>query len=36
MPPLRYTSTAIALHWIMAFLLLGLFAVGTNMHDLPI
>ena len=32
----RYTSTAIALHWIMAFLLLGLFAVGTNMHDLPL
>jgi cytochrome b561 len=32
----RYTSTAIALHWLMAALLLGLFAVGLYMHDLPL
>jgi cytochrome b561 len=32
----RYTHTAIALHWLMAFLLLGLFVVGLYMHELPL
>jgi len=32
----RYTSTAIALHWLMAALLIGLFAVGVYMHELPL
>ena len=30
----RYTPTAIGLHWIMALLLIALFAVGTYMHEL--
>lgn len=33
---LRYTATAIALHWIMAALLTGLFVVGLYMHELPL
>ena len=32
----RYTTTAIALHWLMAALLLGLFAVGLTMVELPL
>lgn len=32
----RYTLTAIALHWLMAILLLALFAVGLYMHELPL
>ncbi len=32
----RYTTPAIALHWFMALLLVGLFAVGLYMHDLPL
>ncbi len=32
----RYTKTAIALHWLMALLLSGLFAVGLYMSDLPL
>jgi cytochrome b561 len=32
----RYTATAIALHWLMAALLVGLFALGLYMHDLPL
>ena len=32
----RYTPTAIALHWLMAVLLVGLFGVGLYMHDLPL
>lgn len=32
----RYTITAISLHWLMALLLIGLFAVGTYMHELPL
>jgi len=31
----RYTSLAIALHWIMAVALVGLFAMGLYMADLP-
>ena len=31
----RYTGTAIALHWLMAVMLVGLFAVGIYMHELP-
>ncbi|MDI1298073.1 cytochrome b [Methylotenera sp.] len=32
----RYTSLAISLHWLMALLILSLFAVGLYMHDLPL
>ena len=31
----RYTNTAIALHWIMALLLVALFVIGFYMVDLP-
>ncbi len=36
MTPVRYTAVAIVLHWLMAALLLGLFAVGLYMVDLPL
>ena len=32
----HYTSTAKALHWLMALLILGLLALGFYMHDLPL
>jgi cytochrome b561 len=32
----RYTATAIALHWLMAVLILGSFGVGLYMSDLPL
>jgi len=32
----EYTSTAKALHWLMAALLFGLLALGFYMHDLPL
>lgn len=32
----RYTSTAIALHWLMAILIFGLLALGFYMQDLPL
>ena len=32
----RYTKTAISLHWLMAILLVCLFAVGIYMHELPL
>ncbi|MBI2308854.1 MAG: cytochrome b [Rhodocyclales bacterium] len=35
-PAARYTRTAIALHWLMALLLLGLFAVGLYMTGLKL
>lgn len=35
-PTRHYTGTAIALHWLMAALILGTFAVGLYMHDLPL
>ncbi len=35
-PRTRYTSPAIALHWLMAVLLIILFAVGLYMHELPL
>jgi cytochrome b561 len=35
-PDLRYTPVAIGLHWLMAALLTGLFAVGIYMHELPL
>lgn len=34
--PVRYTLIAITLHWLMAVLLVGLFAVGLYMSDLPL
>jgi len=36
MTTIRYTATAIALHWLMACLLIGLFMVGIYMSDLPL
>ena len=32
----RYTDSAIALHWLMAILLIGLFCLGLYMHELPL
>ena len=32
----RYTVTAILLHWLMAALILGTFALGVYMHELPL
>jgi len=32
----RYTSIAIGLHWLMAILIISLFAVGLYMHELPL
>ncbi len=32
----RYTGLAITLHWLMAFLIIGLFALGLYMHELPL
>lgn len=32
----KYTATAIALHWLMAVAIIGLFALGLYMHDLPL
>jgi len=34
-PPKRYTLTAIALHWVLALALIGMFVLGTYMADLP-
>ena len=31
----RYTGTAIALHWLLALMITGSFAVGLYMVDLP-
>lgn len=33
--PTRYTSTAIALHWLLALGILGIFSLGLYMADLP-
>lgn len=33
---LRYTRTAIGLHWLMAVMIIGTFSVGLYMHDLPL
>jgi len=32
----RYGAVAIALHWLMALLIVGAFCVGLYMHDLPL
>lgn len=34
--PTRYSATAIALHWLLALMLIGLFGVGVYMADLPV
>lgn len=34
-PPARYTATAIALHWLLALLILGSLAFGAYMTSLP-
>ncbi|HRE15910.1 MAG TPA: cytochrome b, partial [Rhodocyclaceae bacterium] len=34
--PSKYTTLAIALHWIMAIGILGTFAMGLYMSDLPL
>ena len=31
----RYTGTAMALHWLLALLIVGTFSLGVYMHDLP-
>ena len=31
----RYNATAIALHWLLGLVLVGLFGLGTYMSDLP-
>jgi cytochrome b561 len=33
--PLRYTTTAIALHWLLALAMVGAFSLGLYMADLP-
>jgi len=33
---MRYTRTAIALHWLIALIVFGLFPLGFYMHDLPL
>jgi cytochrome b561 len=33
---LRYTGPAIALHWLLALMIVGAFGVGLYMHELPI
>ena len=33
--PARYTGTAIALHWLLALMILGSFSLGAYMSDLP-
>lgn len=33
--PLRYSTLAIALHWLLAVGIVGLFALGVYMHELP-
>jgi cytochrome b561 len=35
LPAARYSRTAIALHWLLALMIIGSFAVGTYMVDLP-
>jgi cytochrome b561 len=35
LPPPRYTSLAIVLHWLLALLIAATFAVGLYMHELP-
>jgi cytochrome b561 len=34
--PARYTTTAVALHWVLALALLGSFSLGLYMADLPL
>ena len=34
--PMRYTPVAIALHWLLALAIVGMFGVGVYMTDLPI
>ena len=34
-PTQRYTGTAIALHWLLALLIIGTFSLGVYMADLP-
>lgn len=36
MDTLRYTPTAVALHWLMAALIFAAFPLGIYMHDLPL
>jgi cytochrome b561 len=34
--PIRYTGTAIALHWLSALLIIAAFPLGVYMHELPL
>ena len=36
LPAARYTTPAIALHWLLALLIVGTFGLGVYMHELPI
>jgi cytochrome b561 len=36
LPPPRYTTTAIALHWLLALLIISGFSLGLYMVDLPV
>jgi cytochrome b561 len=35
-PTARYTRVAIALHWLLAVMIIGAFCVGLYMHELPL
>lgn len=35
-PSTRYTAPAIALHWLLALMIVGAFGVGLYMHELPV
>jgi cytochrome b561 len=35
-PALRYSATAIALHWVLGLAIIGAFAMGVYMSDLPV
>jgi cytochrome b561 len=34
--PARYSRTAMSLHWLLALAIIGTFAVGVYMHELPV
>ena len=34
-PTLRYSTTAIGLHWLLALMIIGSFSLGVYMHELP-
>ena len=34
--PSRYSTVAIALHWVLGLAIVGSFSVGVYMHELPV